>query len=181
MLDLFWRQGFKKTTTRELAECAGLSESSLFNTFGNKKSVFVKTLERYEFITDRMRKLLDREDSAIAGIRDYWDFICKYAADNSKTNGCFVTNACIEHADDKEIIPHIEKNLHEFERALKTTLDRAVSMGELITDTDTTALAQYFLHSTQGIRVLARLNPSKKKMKNIASITLSVLDPYRVS
>jgi TetR/AcrR family transcriptional repressor of nem operon len=180
MLDLFWRQGFKKTTTKELAECAGLSESSLFNTFGSKKMVFLKTLDRYEIVTNRMRKLLNREDSALGGIQDYWNFICKYAADDSKTNGCFVTNACIEHADDNEIIPHVKKNIETQEKALKATLARAVKIGELKAGTDTTALAQYLLHSAQGIRVLARLTPSKKKMKNIASVTLSVLDQYRV-
>jgi len=178
ILSVFWRQGYKATTTKELAASADLSEGSLFNTFGSKREVYMRSLERYREISRKMKRMLDREDSALTGIRDFWNFICNYAAD-PKSNGCFLTNATIEHADDLDVKKILTASHKESERAFKATLDRAIDLGELAEGTDTQALAQYLQHSAQGIRVLARTKPSKAQMKNIARLTLSVLDPYR--
>lgn len=38
--DLFWEQGFERTSTRQIAERAGVSEGVLFHQFGSKKSLF---------------------------------------------------------------------------------------------------------------------------------------------
>ena len=38
--DLFWAQGFDRTSTRQVAECAGVSEGILFHQFGSKKGLF---------------------------------------------------------------------------------------------------------------------------------------------
>ena len=38
-LDVFWQKGYRYTTTKELARSAGISEGSLFNSFGSKKKI----------------------------------------------------------------------------------------------------------------------------------------------
>jgi len=179
MLKVFWQQGFKATTTRELAESAGLSEGSLFNTFGSKRDLYTTCLQRYTESAHKLRSLLEKEDFVLEGIRDYWMFICKYAA-NPNSKGCMITNASIEHANDEDFIAQIKKLHQKSERTLKKALDRAVANGELSDHIDTTAIAQFLFHSTQGIRVMGRLSPSKEKMNNIADVTLSVLDQYRI-
>jgi len=181
MLQVFWRQGFKHTTTKQLAQAAGISESSLFNTFGSKRDVFQRCVERYRAATRRMNRMLEREDSALGGIRDYWEFICNYACDESDGRGCLITNASVEQSEDPEMSRLLKRIHRESESAYRQTLDRAIELGEIREDADTEALAQFLLHSTQGIRVLARLRPSKAKMQNIASLTLSVLDQYRTN
>ena len=181
MLKTFWRHGYKSTTTKKLAESAGLSESSLFNTFGSKREVFIASLERYEVVMENLRAMLDREDSALAGIREYWTFICRYAADKANARGCLITNASIEHADDPEISSLLKTIHRESVKGFRQALDCAITMGELREGTDTQALAEFLHHSTQGIRVLARLNPSKKQMEHICGLTMEVLSPYRTA
>jgi len=46
--DLFTRQGFHGTSTRDIAAQAGVSLGNIYNYFGTKEEVFVSLLEKYE-------------------------------------------------------------------------------------------------------------------------------------
>jgi len=56
---LFARQGFEKTTTRQLAEAAGIAEGTLFRHFENKKSILVAVVTQgwSEMLTDLLTHL----------------------------------------------------------------------------------------------------------------------------
>lgn len=90
-----------------------------------------------------------------------------------------ITNASIEISDDPEISSYIKSVHLAYDKEFKRTLDRAVRQGELKKGTDTAALAQYLSHSAQELRVLARFNPSKKKVENILGLTMATVDLYR--
>lgn len=175
MLNVFWQQGFKATTTKQLAKSAGLSEGSLFNTFGNKRELYIQTLQRYREHSQFLFALIEKDTSPIYGFKAYWNAIAMRATDKTRVNGCMITNATIEQLQDAKIAEFIETVHIDNEKFFKKQLDRAVKLGELKQGTDTKALAQFFQHSVQGIRVLSRINPSKQKMFNIVNTTMSVL------
>jgi AcrR family transcriptional regulator len=56
---LFARQGFEKTTTRQLAEAAGIAEGTLFRHFENKKAILVAVVTQgwSEMLTDLLTQL----------------------------------------------------------------------------------------------------------------------------
>lgn len=56
---LFARQGFEKTTTRQLAEAAGIAEGTLFRHFENKKAILVAVVTQgwSELLTDLLTQL----------------------------------------------------------------------------------------------------------------------------
>ena len=45
---LFWNQGYNGTSMQDLVDGLGISRSSLYDTFGDKHSLFIKTLENYK-------------------------------------------------------------------------------------------------------------------------------------
>ncbi len=178
-LRIFWMNGYRATTTRDLAKSAAISESSLFNSFTSKRAVYIKTLRRYREKSRFMLENMENAESALDGIRNYWQALGKIVADPKLTRGCMITNASIEQADELEILAFLQEVHRAYDRDFQKTLDRARAQGELKPDTDTKALAQYLAHSAQGLRVLAKINPGKKKVKNIVELTLSTLDQFR--
>ena len=56
---LFARQGFEKTTTRQLAEAADIAEGTLFRHFENKKAILVAVVTQgwSELLTDLLTQL----------------------------------------------------------------------------------------------------------------------------
>jgi len=177
-LEIFWAKGYKATTTKELAASAGISESSLFNCFRSKRDIYISALSRYHDISKSRRDLMEQEESALLGIRKYWQSMAGLAADPSRTRGCMITNATIELNNDPEIASYLKSIHKDYDRAFKKTLDRAVRQGELKADTDTRALAQYLSHSAQGLRLLSRTNPSRTSIQNIVDLTMSTLGQF---
>lgn len=178
-LALFWRKGYRYTTTKELARSAGISEGSLFNSFNSKREIYISSLRRYRERSRGILELMENNPSALDGIRGYWTALGALATDSAKTQGCMITNASIEVSDDPEVREYIKSVHLEYDRQFKRTLDRAVKQGELRQDADTTALAQYLAHSAQGMRVLSRFNPSRKKVSNIIRMTMLAVDQFR--
>ena len=53
--DCFWRDGFEATSIRELAAEMGLKAPSLYNAFGDKRSLFHEVLRRYVDLAEAQR------------------------------------------------------------------------------------------------------------------------------
>ena len=45
--DCFWRDGYEATSVRDLAARMGITGASLYNAFGDKRSLFREVLQRY--------------------------------------------------------------------------------------------------------------------------------------
>ncbi len=46
-MKLFWAQGYAATGMAELQSAMGIGRKSLYDTFGNKRQLFIKTLQLY--------------------------------------------------------------------------------------------------------------------------------------
>ena len=178
-LSVFWENGYGATTTKALAKSAGISESSLFNSFKNKREIYLSILRRYTERSLKIREEMEAEKSALMGIRNYWSSLAATAGDSKRTRGCLITNATVEQIDDPEVVRFLKAVHRGYDKAFQRTLDRAVEQGELRPDTDTKALAQYLSHSAQGLRVLSKISPDRKKVNNIVNMTMSTLALYQ--
>lgn len=178
-LSVFWEKGYGATTTKGLANSAGISESSLFNSFRNKREIYIRILRRYSEKSIHVREQMEAEKSALAGIRNYWTSLAAMAKDPARNKGCLITNATVEQIDDPEVLEFL-KSVHKgYDKAFERTLNRAVAQGELKSDTDTKALSQYLSHSAQGLRVLSKISPDSKKINNIVNMTMSTMALYQ--
>ena len=46
----FWDHGYQATSLQDLVECMGINRASLYDTFGDKYSLFIETLHSYKLI-----------------------------------------------------------------------------------------------------------------------------------
>jgi len=69
-LHAFWRKGYEATTLSDLLEATGLARQSLYNTFGDKRALFLASLRRYADVgIGRLSEALEG-GSVRAAIRD---------------------------------------------------------------------------------------------------------------
>jgi len=54
-MDCFWRDGYEATSVRDLAARMGITGASLYNAFGDKRSLFREVLQRYAERSTRER------------------------------------------------------------------------------------------------------------------------------
>src|SRR6476619_2099117 len=69
-MELFWKQGYEKTTMQDLVTHMGIHRRSMYDTFGDKHMLFMKALERYsEIIETKIETQVKTLDSVKQAIR----------------------------------------------------------------------------------------------------------------
>lgn len=177
-MNLFWRQGYEATSVRDLINGLGISSSSLYATFGDKRDVYLAALARYRHRElDQVRLTLAESASARETIgRFFMGLIDALLADETQ-RGSFTLNAAVERgAIDQDVAEQLRRHFDDLTDLLADFLAGAQSRGEIPADHDPEDLARYFLHGLYSLATVARLYPDRERMIRIAGLTMSALD-----
>jgi len=174
--ELFWRQGYKATSVRDLTTHTGLGEGSLYNAFGGKKGLFQAALKRYRGRLSRWLRRIDDFDSPRAGLEWFIGGIAKGLCGQADLRGCLITNTTIELAPhDAEIQQELRSIYSEVENALCRTIKRAQNHGEVSLHRPARKLARFLTLNLEGLRVLAKSKPGPRALRDMANMSLSIL------
>jgi TetR/AcrR family transcriptional repressor of nem operon len=177
-MDVFWSKGYEATSLDDLCEATGLSRSSLYATFGNKRDLLLQTVDRYvERRTPSIEAALARPPNiyqAIAALlREFIDQIVSGAG----RRGCFLGNCAAElPRSDRTALARVRKGLARTEATFRKALARAATRGELPVGVDVDALARFLTASFQGLRLVGKVNPDRAVLEDIATTILRCLD-----
>lgn len=176
-LQLFWSKGYGDTSLDDLCAATGLSRSSLYGAFGDKRALLLAALERYEARVDsRVAAALAREGPVRAAIAAFLDELIEGIAAGPGRRGCFFGNCAAELADDDEAVARVRSGLARIEATFRDALERARAAGEIAPDADTTALGRFFTAGIQGLRLVGKANPDRATLDDIARVMLGALD-----
>jgi len=172
---LFLEKGYDNTSFQDLVDHLGIHRRSIYDTYGDKKELYLKSLKKYaRFVNQNYFSLL--KDSMT--ITEKFETIFNYSAFPKKDcpKGCLFVNSATELAmRDKEISILVEQFFEDTKRFFEHLLSMAQEKKELAPETDIYTLASYVNNALIGIRVLVRCSPAEKELTNIISTTLSVL------
>lgn len=182
-LDAFWTRGYEATSVDDLCAVTGLSRSSLYATFGGKRELLLKTVERYsDRRTPVIAAALARHATiraAVAGLLN--DFIDQIV-EGSGRRGCFLGNCAAELSrGDRPAMARVRAGLVRNEATFRAALLRAEAGGELPDGTDIDALARFLTAGIQGLRLVGKVNPDRGTLEDIAATILTCLGPEPVS
>jgi TetR/AcrR family transcriptional repressor of nem operon len=176
-MQLFWRKGYAATSVEDLTGALGLSRSSLYDTFGDKRTLFLEALRFYSgAVISRIVRTLDESPSPLAGIQTIFDELTAGAGNESGAMGCFMVNSIAE------LVPY-DPDVTEIAAAYTETIQRllteALTQGALqnmVTKTQTPEqLAAYVFNMIQGMRVLIKSGATREHAQAISAITLQSL------
>ena len=104
-METFWSRGYEAVSVDDLLAATGLSRSSIYQAFGNKRGIFGAALEFY--VTSRLGGMLSGLEAEGAGLDDVEAFfgVLDDVARNYPDRfalGCLMTNSMTElgHTDD---------------------------------------------------------------------------------
>ncbi|WP_067728762.1 TetR/AcrR family transcriptional regulator [Oceanobacillus damuensis] len=173
---LFWEQGYEKTSIQDLVTHMGIHRRSIYDTFGDKHTLFMRALDRYdEVIGTKIDSQVKSLDSVKQAIRRLFE-IAIYK-NEKKPIGCLTVNTAVElFLHDEEIAEKVVDSFSKTERLLNELLLRGQTLGEISHHHDAEKLSQFMHNSLVGLRVLAKTSDDKEKLESIIDMTLSVLD-----
>lgn len=176
-LNLFWQKGYKDTSPQDLVDRLGISRSSLYDTYGDKHSLFVKALMQYrkEWI-DPVIASANNITDAEAYVKSLFDFVKKETFDLNQTKGCFWVNTALELAPADEEVTAIAKTImDDTENAFYKAIKKGQEQGVFTTTHSARSLAKFVIIAISGLRVSVKLGTNEKIFNNTINICLSAL------
>lgn len=175
-MDLFHARGFAHTSFADLVDSLGISRQSLYDTYGDKHTLFQTALKRYmERAVGGVQRKLDSPGPIKQVLADLFDALITGACDED-ASGCFMVNSMVEltpHDADTRTLAHAYAR--KIESLLASRLSAAQRQGELSKAKDPVLLARFFFQTILGIGVASRALGEPENLQQTARIALQVL------
>ena len=174
---LFWRKGYAATSVEDLIKTLHLSRSSLYDTFGDKRTLFIEALKLYsERVISSTARTLNESPSPITGIQKVFDDLVAGAGSETAALGCFMVNSVAELVPyDPDVTKIATTYADALQRLFTTVLKQARSQHMLTYKQTPEQLAAYVFNMIQGIRILIKSGATREQVQAISAITLQSL------
>ena len=176
---LFWRKGYAATSVEDLIETLHLSRSSLYDTFGDKRTLFLEALQLYsQRVLGATARTLDESPSPIAGIQKVFDDLIVSAGNQTGALGCFMVNSVAELVPYDPDVTAIAASYAASLQELLTKVLKVARSQNLVTKKQTPEqFAAYLFNMIQGIRILIKSGVTREQIQVISDIALKSLQP----
>lgn len=177
---LFWRRGYNATSVRDLGAELELTPSSLYRTFTDKHTLFLRALDHYR-ATDsaEAEQRLNAAGRPVREVlRDWMLWLVSCPSDGEPGRGCFVVNTATElgTADD-QIHQRTEAAFEVTRQALRSLLREGHQRGELPTTLDIEASVELLFTTVLGLRVRERADHDPARLATAIDAAIQSLGP----
>jgi TetR/AcrR family transcriptional repressor of nem operon len=176
-VELFWCKGYHGTSIGDVVEHLCINRASLYDTYGDKHTLYVKALEHFrETQAKVMIRMVEESDSAkntLYGI--FKKAVDNILADNSQ-KGCFMANSTLELANqDAAVAKIVSDNRKDIEHAFFKAIEKGQRNGEISGKHPAQALASFLFNTYNGLQVVGKTQPDRKELNDIIEVAFSVL------
>jgi len=176
-IDLFCRQGYEATSAEDLVNNIGLSRSSLYRAFTDKKSLFIKCLEKYSYNREEvMSNLIEQSNDIPATIKLFFQIIVDQDIHLNIPRGCLIVNTGIELAShDSEIAKIVSESNDNMIGILEKAIKKGQQLGQISKQHSPSTLANFVFNNISGVRISIKSKKGKEAIDDAIRLALSIL------
>lgn len=175
-IDVFWTKGFAATSTDDLKDAMSIGRQSLYNTFGDKRSLYVEALRSYQrAVTSEHLNRLGTPQSAIDGIENL--LVGLISEDNDRRAlGCLGVGSVNEFgASDSELAVLREKITPVLHQKLVARVREGQVSGEIDPALDAEEAAVFVQMMMTGLQTAARGGGGLQELRAMARFSVERL------
>jgi TetR/AcrR family transcriptional repressor of nem operon len=173
-VEVFWSKGYEAASLSDLMAATGLSKSSLYQAFGDKRQLFLAAFESYR--DERFRQMNEHLNDGQPARRSLEGFFRAVAAERPSL-GCMTCNIGVELAPhDAEIRRHVARDMAVVEQAFLGTIKRGQADGSISKRHDPFRLARFLVVCLQGLQVTARAVADRARLDDAVATLMAMLD-----
>src|ERR1700750_1837823 len=138
--DAFWKAGYAGTSLDDLAAATGMNRPSLYAAFGDKRDLYLKTLDRYRDESRALARAALADDPPLRVFlkRFYDKALDLYFGDGPR--GCYtVGTAATVAALDDEVRQFLADRVRNADDFLRRQIEKGQARGEVARDADPAA------------------------------------------
>jgi len=159
VLDSFWSRGYEATSMSDLENATGLSRSSLYSTFGNKRQLFDAALVRYnEQTVEPTLSALEDPNAGIKELKQYFSILAGTFRSEPElaVRGCLIVNTMVELSAQDDAAREVTSA--HFER-VKGAIENGLKGAGKLAGKELNLEARKITSSVMGALVIAHFNP----------------------
>ncbi|PKL96484.1 MAG: TetR family transcriptional regulator [Gammaproteobacteria bacterium HGW-Gammaproteobacteria-8] len=168
----FWESGYEGSSMQDLVKRMGISRQSLYDTYGNKRELFIQALRcyRHQVVEPRLRDLADPTRDPIKALREHLQGIIN--GWNDQIRGCLMVRTTLEMApDDAAVAKLVAENTRQLRDALRAVVERGQASGVIDPSRSAEELAARLMALSAGLHVCCRLpDPDGASLPSVDSL-----------
>ncbi|MFW2386862.1 MAG: TetR/AcrR family transcriptional regulator [Polyangiales bacterium] len=166
-MEYFWERGYEAASMRELLDAMEIGRQSLYDTFGDKHSLFLASLEHYyQLGLGSIIAELGSPDGGLSAIEAYFDRLSRQMSKRPHRS-CLLINSAVEVAPhDPEVAVIVNRFVKRLRKAFAAALKVAVEKGEARVE-DVDATAWNLTNSAMGFGPMSKARISYKDLKRV--------------
>jgi TetR/AcrR family transcriptional repressor of nem operon len=179
-LTRFWSRGYEATSTRDLATSMGITGASLYNAFGDKRSLYQRVLDHYieSSLGERLRRYAPLAPRL--ALETFFREIVARSLDDPEHKGCLLVNSALELSPhDPQFRQVVAEVFERIESFFYKCIRAGQSNGTITRGHAPRDLARHLLSVLLGVRVLARSRPERAVLEGAVRSALRSLSPER--
>lgn len=174
-LRLFWRHGYEGAAISALAKAMGITVASLYNTFGNKESLFMRAVDRYGHYSDGLYEEAFRQTSAREVARAILLGEVDLVAGSDTPDGCLMVQGALATSPDSELVSQrIAKLRRQAETEVAERFETFRESGELPPGWGPKALAGFIMTVATGMAVQAKSGATRQELMDVAEMAMKI-------
>ena len=175
-IGVFCDKGYAAASTDELMRAMKISRQSMYDTFGDKRQLYLQAFRRY--VADSINEqigYLEKSSSPLAGIEK---MLLAFATRIERDGivGCMGVNAICEFGQSDPEVASLGRTAGtRLTAALEQVLRQAKSKKEIGKTVKESAAAQFLQATLSGMKVAAKAGADRQSLKSIARFALRSL------
>src|SRR6185369_15952319 len=172
----FWKAGYDGTSLDDLVGATGMNRPSLYAAFGDKRAIYLKTLDYY------MEEGQALARAALAGDPPLREFLARFygkALDlyyGDGPRGCYtVGTAAVAAVADAEVRNFLAARVRNADDFLRKQIEKGKERGEISRDADPAALAYLATATLHTLAVRSRAGMPRKELEALAKAAIAVI------
>lgn len=149
---LFWRKGYQATSLADLLSVMGISRSSFYAAFGDKRALFEECLDRFAERTLAMIAADRTNPRPLDAIRAFFEMGLGRMGDGEPQWGCLLVNTSLEMAGvDQALSARASRHLRDVQSGFEANLLAGGFDADKAAD-----IAAHLMLMLEGLRVSSR-------------------------
>lgn len=172
-ITVFADHGFEGASTDALLQGMGISRQSLYDTFGDKRRLYLDALQRYN--ADSVTEIIGVLNAAASPLKGIEASLQAFV-DRPAGQGCLGVSAVCEFGGaDPEVARLTEVSGLALRAAFERRLEQARAGGEISREVDPGAAADFLTAILSGLKLSARGGASSAVLRDIARMAIRSL------
>ena len=175
-MEVFWTRGYEGSSIQDLVKHMGINRQSMYDTFGDKRRLYLEALQHYSSSsTADIIAAMNSAASPVKGLEAALMTIASRPA-SQPYDGCLGVSAVSEYGrSDRDVSAMTDASGATLVSAFEKIIVKGKAAGEVASDVDVKATAQFMRAILSGLKISARAGAAPDSLRKIVRVALRSL------